>query len=154
MKGLLIALLLVTTSACALAQPIHNQRLQAEGQIAVRGAQLVDALSVAQRSLEPMVDAGVLTASEALAVTRVFGQALEGARRLVTLLQFADTARDLAERASVLTRVGGEVRNLLRTVSRAGVAVGGGAGRVALDGLTGNVTDALSDLVIETGGVR
>lgn len=154
LAALVLALALATTGCASLLPPITNARLQTEGQIAVRGAQLVDAIVVAQRSLEPLVDAKVLTATEALSVAQVFGHALEGARRLVTLLQLADTARDMAERAATLTRVGGEVRNLLRTVSRAAVGVAGGSGRIALDGLTGNVTDALSDLLTDTGGAR
>lgn len=133
--------------------PITNPALQLEGQIAVRGSQLVEAIRVAQRSLEPLVDTSVITAAEALRVAQVLGYALQQAQRLVPLLQFADQAREFAERAKALAEAGGVVKDLLRAVSLAGADVGSATGRVALDGIVGNVTDALGDLVM-AGGAR
>jgi plasmid maintenance system antidote protein VapI len=154
--GLLLVVLALSASGVGCASlrpaPIRNPHLQLEGQIAVRGSQLVEAVRVAQRSLEPLVESQVLTPAEALKVAKVLGYALEQARHLVDILQLADQAREFAAKAKALAEATGVIKDLLRTVSVAGVDVGSTTGRVALDGLVGNVTDALGDLVMAGGG--
>jgi len=149
----LVLLVAVLASGCALRPaPITNPSLTVVGKTAVRAAQVVNALDIAQRQIEPLVKAEVLTPSEGLSVARSFGAALEQAKALVALLTVADAAQALTEQAQALRQAGGVVRQILRSVGGATVGVAGYGGRIVVGSLAGAVTDAVGDLVPAGGG--
>jgi plasmid maintenance system antidote protein VapI len=152
MKALILVALLL--SGCALKPaPITNPSLSVVGKTAVRAAQVVNALDIAQRQIEPLVKAEVLTPQEGLNVARSFGAAFEQAKALVAVLTVADAAQAVTEQLEQLRQAGGIVKQLLRSVGGATAGVGGWGGRIVVGSLAGSITDAVGELV-PAGGAR
>ncbi len=135
-------------------KPVENPNLQVEGQIAARGTQLVAMITAAQTTIRPMVETNVLTTNEGLSVARVFTYVFAGAERLVKLLEIADRTRDLVERVAILRDVASQTRAMLRSLTRASRDVANPVARMAVDDVVGTVTDAMTDMLIQTGATR
>lgn len=149
---LLAALL---TSSCALAPaPIVNPNLQTEGQIAVRGTQLVAVIRTAQLALEPLVDARVVTAAEAVKVAESLGAVLQTCDALVSALRVADATRDAVERVQALRDAGQRAREALQTLTGITGHISGDAGKLAVGAATTKVINAVADLVPALGGTQ
>jgi plasmid maintenance system antidote protein VapI len=149
-----LILVVVLASGCALRPaPIANPSLSVVGKTAVRAAQVVNALDIAQRQIEPLVKAEVLTPAEGLNVARSFGAALEQAKALVAVLTVADAAQAVTEQLEQLRQAGGIVKQLLRSVGGATAGVAGWGGRIVVGSLAGSITDAVGELV-PAGGAR
>lgn len=149
----LVLLVAVLASGCALRPaPITNPTLTVVGKTAVRAAQIVNALDIAQRQIEPLVKAEVLTPAEGLNVARSFGAAFEQAKALVAVLTVADAAQAVTEQMQALRQAGGVVKQLLRSVGGATAGVAGWGGRIVVGSLAGSITDAVSELVPAGGG--
>ncbi|MGE0363070.1 MAG: hypothetical protein AB7R67_20320 [Vicinamibacterales bacterium] len=150
---LLVLALWSTGCASMRPAPVTNPTLGQVGRVAVRAAQIVNALDVAQRQIEPLVDAQVLTAAEGLTVAKAFGTAFEQAKALVALLTLADAATSIAEQVQSLSRAKDAIKALQRTVTGATTGIGGLAGRIVVGSLAGTVTDAIVDAgVAPVGG--
>jgi hypothetical protein len=150
---LIVVALLASGCASLRPAPITNPSLSVVGKTAVRAAQVVNALDIAQRQIEPLVKAEVLTPSEGLNVARSFGAALEQAKALVAVLTVADAAQVVTEQLEQLRQASGIVKLLLRSVGGATSGVAGWGGRIVVGSLAGSITDAVGDLV-PAGGAR
>jgi hypothetical protein len=155
MTRLAIVLVAVLASGCASLRPapITNPNLSVVGKTAVRASQIVNALDIAQRQIEPLVKAEVLTPAEGLYVIKAFGAAFEQAKALVAVLTVADAAQAVTEQLDQLRQAGGVVKQILRSVGSAVTGVAGFGGRIVVGSLAGSVTDAVGDL-LPAGGVR
>lgn len=154
MNKLIGVLVLLLASGCALKPaPITNPNLGMVGKVAVRAAQIVNAIDVAQRQIEPLVDAEVLTASEGLYVAKSFGTALEQAKAIVAILTLADAATTIAGQLNELSKAREAAKTLLRTVNGSTTGVAGLAGRIVVNSLVGSVTDAIADSGLQPAGV-
>jgi hypothetical protein len=143
----------VLASGCALTPaPITNPTLNVVGRTAVRAAQIVNAVDIGQRQIEPLVAADVLTAREGVTVQRAIGVALEQAKNLVALLTLADAAATVTEQVARLREAGSQVKGLLRTVGGLTAGVSGFGGRIVVGSIAGSITDAVGDLVPVGGG--
>jgi len=152
MRGLLLLVVLTTAGCASLAVP--NPALQTEGQIAVRGTQLVAVIRTAQLSVEPLVDARVLTAAEALSVAEGLGVVLDACDTLVGLLQTADQARDALARVQALRAASGKLRDALQTITTLPGKVSSDAGKMAVSASANKVVGALADMVPVLGGIQ
>lgn len=150
-RGAAALVLCVLVTGCAKPAPITNPSLSPVGRLAVRAAQVITAIDVAQRQIEPLVEADVLTANEGLFVAKSFGVALEQAKVLAGLLTVAEAASTIADRSSAIRQSAGALKSLIRTMQGSVAGVGRLGGRIVVGALAGSVTDAVGDLVPELG---
>jgi hypothetical protein len=127
--------------------PITNPNLGNVGKMAVRAAQVVNAVDIGQRQIEPLVDAEVLTAPEGLSVAKGFGVALTQAKNLVAIFTLADAAVVISDQLKQLAAAREQAKALLQTVGNLGVGVSGFAGRIVVGALGARVSDAVGDLL-------
>lgn len=144
----------LSCSGCASTLRVDNPNLHAEGQIAVRGVQLVSVIRTAQLAIEPLIDARVISAQEGLAVAEGLGVVLTSCQTLVALLQTADAARDAVERVQALRGATGQMRAALQTLTTLPGRVNGDAGKMAISASAGKVVHALGDMMPAFGGVQ
>ena len=150
-----LTLALVASMGCALpSYQIANPALETEGQIAVRGTQLVAVIRTAQLSVEPLVDARVLTASEALTVMEALGVVLQTCDALVGMLRMADQSRDALARVQALRGASSKMRDAFQVLTTLPGKVSGDSGKMAVSASAGKVVHALADLVPLLGGVQ
>jgi hypothetical protein len=155
MKFLIAAVLGLNLVACAtMLPPVQNPALQVEGVIAVRGVQLVSVIRAAQLSLEPLVDARVITATEALKAADAFGVVLSGCDTLVNLLRTADATRDTVERVQALRAASQKTKDVLQTLTGIPGQISSDAGKMAVSASTSKVINAVAELVPALGGVQ
>lgn len=156
MRGLVLATVVAVASVgCAtLPSPATNPALQTEGQLAVRGTQLVAVIRTAQLALEPLADARVITASEAVKVAEGLGLVLETCDALVSALRIADASRDALARVQALRDASQRARQALQGLTVLTAHVGSDAGKLAIGAATSKVINAVADLVPALGGVQ
>lgn len=154
MIRLLLVLATLWTAGCAATLRVDNPRLQTEGEIAVRGTQLVAVIRTAQLALEPLVDARVVTANEALRVAEALGTVLNACDQLVTMLRVADGARDALQRVQALRDASLRARDALKALTGIPSYVAGDAGKLALSAATSKAINAVADLLPSFGGVQ
>lgn len=153
-RVLLIIVALWTSVGCAATLRVDNPRLQTEGEIAVRGTQLVAAIRTAQLALEPLVDARVVTASEAVKVAEALGVVLSACDQLVNLLRVADGARDALQRVQALRDASQKARDALKALTSIPGYVAGDAGKLAVSASMSKAINAVADLLPSLGGVQ
>lgn len=155
MRAACVLVAALLTASCALTPaPIVNPNLQVEGQIAARGTQLVAVIRTAQLTLEPLVDARVVTAAEAVKVAESLGAVLQICDALVSALRVADATRDAVERVSALRTAGQHARDALQTLTGITNHIGADAGKLAVGAATTKVINAVADLVPVLGGAQ
>jgi hypothetical protein len=154
LRALVAVVALWATVGCAATLRVDNPRLQTEGEIAVRGTQLVAVIRTAQLALEPLVDARVVTATEALKVAETLGVVLHACDQLVNLLRVADGARDALQRVQALRDASMRARDALKTLTGIPGLVSGDAGKLALSASMSKAINAVADLLPTFGGAQ
>lgn len=149
-----LVVVVVTSSCATLPSPASNPALQTEGQLAVRGTQLVAVIRTAQLALEPLADARVITASEAVQVAEGLGLVLQACDGLVSALRVADASRDALARVQALRDASLKARQALQGLTGLTAHVGSDAGKLAIGAATSKVINAVADLVPALGGVQ
>lgn len=155
MRATLLLVLAVATAGCAtVPSPASNPALQIEGQIAVRGTQLVSVIRTAQLALEPLVDARVITAAEAVKVAEGLGTVLHACDALVSALRVADSTRDALERVQALREASQRTRQALQTLTGLPALISSDAGKLAVSAASSKVVNAVAELVPALGGAQ
>lgn len=102
--GLGIAALVALMFALGCGANRNGVKMEPEGEIALKGAQVLSTLEATAPGIEPMVDAKVLTVDQALVVTRSIREALAMIKPLPDMLMVVDSTRDLFTRNQTLTQ--------------------------------------------------
>jgi hypothetical protein len=136
-KFILPVMLALSLGATGCATRADGTKVSPEGNLALRGTQLVGALNAltvpaGSSPIELLVQNKVLSVQDAMNVARVIQQAMTYAKDLAVVLQAVDEAKTAAERESGLRRAAVLVGQIQNSLSSANVSVGTEAGRKAV----------------------
>lgn len=157
LTSVVIVALLASGCASLRPAPITNTNLNTIGRIAIRAAQVVNAIDIAQQQVKPLVVAEVISPDDGLVVAKAFTTALEQARNLQAILTAADVAAAVVDKLQGLQRAKDQVKALLRTITGSTTGIASLAGRIVVGSITGGITDAIGELgpeVVPAGGVQ